>query len=105
MTLQYAKQRMIKDIKNEDERVQITGSVRDLVEEEHFVLNDDTGEIVADIKNIDFSFKENDLINVIGDLVKEGNEIKMIKAEIIQDKNKLNFDYYKKLYELKIKYG
>ena len=105
MTLQYAKQRMIKDIKNEDERVQITGYVRDLVEEEHFVLNDDTGEIVADIKNIDFSFKENDLINVIGDLVKEGNEIKMIKAEIIQDKNKLNFDYYKKLYELKIKYG
>ncbi|MBY8984608.1 MAG: hypothetical protein KGD65_06065 [Candidatus Lokiarchaeota archaeon] len=105
MTLQSAKQRMIKDIKNEDERVQITGYVRDLVEEEHFVLNDDTGEIVADIKNIDFGFKENDLINVIGDLVKEGNEIKTIKAEIIQDKNKLNFEYYKKLYELKIKYG
>ena len=104
MTLQSAKQRMIKDIKNEDERVQITGYVRDLVEEEHFVLNDDTGEIVADIKNIDFGFKENDLINVIGDLVKEGNEIKTIKAEIIQDKNKLNFEYYKKLYELKIKY-
>lgn len=105
MTLQYAKQKMIKDIKKEDERVQITGYVRDLVEEEHFVLNDDTGEIIADIKNIDFSFKENDLINVIGDLVKEGNEIKTIKAEIIQDKNKLNFEYYKKLYELKIKYG
>ncbi|MCK4287535.1 MAG: hypothetical protein KAX18_15090 [Candidatus Lokiarchaeota archaeon] len=105
MTLQSAKQRMIKDIKNEDERVQITGYVRDLVEEENFVLNDNTGEIVADIKNIDFGFKENDLINVIGDLVKEGNEIKTIKAEIIQDKNKLNFEYYKKLYELKIKYG
>ena len=105
MQLQSAKQRMIQDIKIEDERVQITGYVKSPVEEERFVLDDDTAKISVNIKNIDFNFKENDLINVIGELVREGNEIKMIRAEIIQDKNQLNFEYYKKLYELKKKYG
>ena len=105
MSLQSAKQRMIKDIKNEDERVQITGYVKNLVEEEQFVLDDKTGEIEVDITNIDFNFKEKDLINVIGNSVKEGNEIKTIRAEIVQDKNELNFEYYRKLYELKKKYG
>jgi len=96
---------MIKDTKIDDERVQITGYVKNLVEGEQFVLDDNTGDIGVDIKNVDFNFKENDLINVIGDLVKEGNDIKMLRAEIIQDKNQLNFEYYKKLYELKKKYG
>ena len=105
MSLQSAKQRVIEDIKNEDERVQITGYVKNLVEEEQFVLDDNTGDIEVDITNIDFNFKEKDLINVIGVIVKEGDEIKMIRAEIIQDKNQLNFEYYKKLYELKKKYG
>ena len=106
MPLQFAKQRMIRDIKTEDERIQITGYVRDPVgEQQQFILDDDTGKIGVDIKNIDFNFKENDLINVIGDLVKEGNEKKTLRAEIIQDKSQLNFEYYKKLYELKEKYG
>ena len=105
MTIQSAKQRIISDIKIEDERVQITGYVKNPVEEEQFVLDDDTGDIGVDITNIDFKFKEKDLVNVIGDIVKEGNEIKMLRAEIIQDKNQLNFEYYKKLYELKKKYG
>jgi len=105
MTIQSAKQRIISDIKIEDERVQITGYVKDPVGEEQFVLDDDTGDIGVDITNIDFKFKANDLVNVIGDIVKEGNEIKMLRAEIIQDKNQLNFEYYKKLYELKKKYG
>jgi len=105
MTIQSAKQRIISDIKIEDERVQITGYVRNPVEEEQFVLDDDTGDIGVDITNIDFNFKEKDLVNVIGEIVKEGNEIKMLRAEIIQDKNKLNFEYYRKLYELKKKYG
>jgi uncharacterized protein YdeI (BOF family) len=96
---------MIIDIKSDDERVQITGYVKNLVEEEQFVLDDNTGDIEVDITNIDFNFKEKDLINVIGVIVKEGDEIKMIRAEIIQDKNQLNFEYYKKLYELKKKYG
>ena len=105
MSIQSAKQKVIIDIESDDERVQITGYVKNLVEEEQFVLDDNTGDIEVDITNIDFNFKEKDLINVIGVIVKEGNEIKMIRAEIIQDKNQLNFEYYKKLYELKKKYG
>ncbi len=105
MPTQFAKQRIIGDIKNEDERVQITGYVKDLVGEEQFVLDDKTGKIKVTIKNIEFNLKEDDLINVIGNLVKEGSEKRIILAEIIQDKNQLNFEYYKKLYELKKKYG
>jgi uncharacterized protein YdeI (BOF family) len=96
---------MIKDIKPEDERVQITGYVKRLVEEEQFVLDDETGEIEVDISNIEFKYQEKDLINTIGNVVKEGNTIKILRAEIIQDKTQLNFEYHKKLYELKKKYG
>ncbi len=105
MPIQSAKQRIISDIKNDDVRVQITGYVKSPIEEEQFILNDNTGEISVNIESVESNFKENDLINVIGDIVKEGSEIKMLKAEIIQDKNQLNFEYYKKLYELKKKYG
>jgi uncharacterized protein YdeI (BOF family) len=96
---------MIKDVESDDHRIQITGYVKELAEEEHFVLDDSTGKMGVDINNIDFEFKENDLVNVIGEIVKNGNEKKIIKAEIVQDKNKLNFEYYKKLYELKKNYG
>jgi len=105
MPLQSAKQRMIRDIKTEDKRVQITGYVRDPVGEQQFILDDESGKIGVDIRNVNFIFKENDLINVIGDLVKEGDEKNILEAEIIQDKSQLNFEYYKKLYELKKKYG
>ncbi|MHA1931359.1 MAG: hypothetical protein ACW96X_02400 [Promethearchaeota archaeon] len=105
MSIQSAKQRVISDIKNEDERVQITGYVKNLVKEEQFVLDDNTGSLQVNIKNITFNFKEDNLINVIGKLVKKGSEEISLIAEIIQDKNQLNFEYYKKLYELKKKYG
>ena len=58
MPIQSAKQRVISDIKNEDERVQITGYVKNLVEEEQFVPDDNTGSLQVNIKNIDFNFKE-----------------------------------------------
>jgi uncharacterized protein YdeI (BOF family) len=98
----YAKQRIIRDIENEDLRIQITGYVEGLVKNDHFVLDDKTGEIKVNIKEYNFNFKNNDLVNVIGDLdIKMGGE-KMIQADIIQDMNKLNFKYYQKLYELKL---
>jgi uncharacterized protein YdeI (BOF family) len=96
----YAKQRIIADIKNSDERVQVTGSVKNITEID-FILDDDSGEIKVNIKDCDFKSKEKDLINVIGDLTINVEGEKIINAEIIQDMNKLNFKYYQKLYELK----
>ena len=104
MSIQSAKQRTINDIKNDDVRIQITGYIKDLVEKEHFILDDSTGQINVDIKNLDFKNKDNDLINVIGELVISMDGGKTIVAEIIQDMNKLNFKYYLKLYELKKEY-
>ena len=103
MSSQFARQSTIKDVNDTDQRIQITGYVKNIVEDEYFILDDNTGEISVTIKSFDFKFQENDLINVIGEIVKEGNN-RTLTAEIIQDMNKLNFEYYLKLYELRKKY-
>lgn len=94
-------QRMINDVKSSDSRVQITGYVKQIVENDHIILNDKTGDIKVDIKVVEFPFKKNDLINVLGELNISMEGEKEVSAEIIQDKNKLNFEYYQKLYEIK----
>jgi uncharacterized protein YdeI (BOF family) len=104
MSMHSARQRIIKDITNDDERIQITGYVKNIIENERFILDDKSGEISIDIKNIDFQFKRDDLVNVIGDLMINVEGEKFIVAEFIQDMSKLNFEYYLKLYELKKKY-
>ena len=102
MSQQFAKQRTIKDIANDDERIQVTGYIKRRIDNEHILLNDKTGEINVNITNIDkFKSKENDLINVIGDLELKSSGEKVINAAIIQDMNKLNFDYYQKIYQIK----
>ena len=101
MKSQYAVQRIVKDVKNEDERVQITGYINKIANEDFFILDDKSGEIKVNIKEIDFNYKEKDLVNVIGDLVISTNGEKSIAVDIIQDMNNLNFNYYRKLYDLK----
>ncbi|MBY9013830.1 MAG: hypothetical protein KGD70_15765 [Candidatus Lokiarchaeota archaeon] len=101
MMREPAIQRMINDVKNSDSRVQITGYVKQIVENDHIILNDKTGDIKVDIKVVEFPFKKNDLINVLGELNISMEGEKEVSAEIIQDKNKLNFEYYQKLYEIK----
>ena len=101
MMREPAIQRMIIDVKNTDTRVQIMGYVKDIVENDYIILNDKAGDIKVDIKKVDFSYKKNELINIIGELsISSGGE-KEIIAEIIQDKKNLNFEYYQKLYEIK----
>lgn len=102
MSIPSAKQRIIRDIGIDDERIQVTGYLKSRINDDHIVLDDKTGEISVNIIGIDdFNFKENDLINVIGDLEFQSSGEKVINADIIQDMNKLNFEYYRKLYELK----
>jgi uncharacterized protein YdeI (BOF family) len=105
MSLQSAKQRTIKDIRNDDVRIQVTGYIKDLVEQDNFILEDKTGQIKVDIKSIEREIKENDLVNIIGELIISMDGGKTIVAEIVQDMNDLNFEYYVKLYDLKKKYG
>ena len=97
MSNQYAKQRIIKDLVSDDNRIQVTGYVESRINNNQLILDDKTGKINVNITNIEnFNFKDNDLINVIGDL-----KGKVINAEIVQDMNKLNFEYYQKLYQIK----
>jgi len=101
MSIQFARQRTIEDVKLDDNRVQITGYVKEIIENDHFILDDNTGEIKVNIENVELNFKEKELINVFGDLTIQVDGKKVIIADIIQDMNKLNFSYYIKLYELK----
>ncbi len=101
MSREHAAQRIIQDIKSSDSRVQIIGFIKDLVDDDHIVLKDKSNDIKIDIKNVDFTYQKEDLINVIGELNINMAGEKEIEAEIIQDKKNLNFDYYLKLYEIK----
>ena len=102
MSSQYAKQRTIKDISIDDERIQVTGYIKSRINDNQIILNDESEEIIVNLMNIDgFNFKENDLINVIGDLEFQSSGEKLINADIVQDMNKLNFEYYQKLYQIK----
>jgi len=101
MSYPFAKQRIIKDINiNDDKRIQVTGYIKSRINDELIVLDDKTGQINVNIIRIeDFNFKNNDLINVIGDLEPTGEQV--INADLVQDMNKLNFEYYQKLYQIK----
>ncbi|MFX1575166.1 MAG: hypothetical protein ACFFB0_20715 [Promethearchaeota archaeon] len=102
MSNRFAKQRIIKDIENNDERIQVTGYIKDKSNIEYILLDDKTGTIKVKITEIEeFTYDVNDLINVIGDLELKSDGDKVIIAQFIQDMNKLNFEYYQKLYEIK----
>ncbi|MFX0022604.1 MAG: hypothetical protein ACFE9S_09770 [Candidatus Hermodarchaeota archaeon] len=102
MSFQFAKQRIVKDISLDDERIQVTGYIKSRVSDKQIVLDDKTGEINVNLMSIDeFKFKENDLINVIGDIEFQSSGEKVLNADIVQDMNKLNFDYYQKMYQIK----
>ena len=101
MEKQYAKQRMIKDITVEDSRIQVTAYVKEILENNFIILDDKTGEIKVNLKDVDFAFKKDDLINIIGFLNINFDGEKEVEAEIIQDMTNLNFNYYQKIYEIK----
>ncbi|MHA1350066.1 MAG: hypothetical protein ACTSSC_00605 [Promethearchaeota archaeon] len=101
MSREHAVQRIIQDVKSSDSRVQITGIIKEVVDNDYIILKDKSDDIKIDIKNIDFAFQKGDLITVIGELNINVEGEKEVEAEIIQDKKNLNFDYYLKLYEIK----
>ena len=101
MEKQYAKQRMIKDITVEDSRIQVTAYIKEILYDNFIILDDKTGDIKVNLKDVDFLFNKNDLINIIGFLNINVDGEKEIEAEIIQDMTNLNFDYYQKIYEIK----
>ncbi|MCK4688358.1 MAG: hypothetical protein KAT66_09520 [Candidatus Lokiarchaeota archaeon] len=101
MSKQHAKPRIIKDIKDDDLQIQVTGYVKEIIDNEHIILDDKTGELEVDVKNVDFRFDKNDLINIFGEIEISMAGEKSFIADIIQDKKNLNFEYYQKLYEIK----
>ncbi len=97
----YAKQRIIQDISNDDLEIQVMGNIKS-IEGNDLHLSDKTGELRVDIEQVDCSkFTKDDIVNVIGKIEIKTTGEKVLTASIIQDKSKINFNYYQKLYELK----
>ncbi len=101
MESKFARQSTIKDIKNDDFRLQIVGYVKNIVGDDEITLDDKTGEITVHIKDIEFNFELEDMVKVLGDFVISPSGEKSIQAQLITGMNNLNFSYYQKLYELK----
>ena len=103
MENQYAKQRMIKDIQMDDVEIQVTGYVKEnSPEDNEIIIDDKTGTLTVDIGEIkDLELNDDDLINVIGEIKMNMDGEQTINAQIIQDMNDLNFEYYTQLYEIK----
>ena len=89
---------MLRDINNEDVRIQATGFVKEIVDKEHVILDDKTGQIEVNLKDVDFNFKENDLINVFGEIEISMAGEKSFTAEIIQDKNENEIIIYSQFF-------
>jgi hypothetical protein len=94
---------MIKDASREDlgNNVQVLGYVKKGSESESILLNDNTGEIEVVIKNLEFPFQENHLINVFAEVKPTMEGERKLIAHFFQNMEGLNFDHYKKLYEMK----
>jgi uncharacterized protein YdeI (BOF family) len=103
MQSDFATQRMIADIRNDDVKIQVRGYIKDLQNGKSFRLDDKTGELKVEFKaeEISFDYKDGDLVNVIGDLRIITSGEKILEAEIIQDMSGLNFEDYQKIYRLK----
>ena len=103
MERSFGQQRMVKDITESDMEIQVLGYVKEIIDENTILLDDTTGKIHINFKDLEINVKIDDLINVIGlyEMKMDGETV--LTAEIVQDMNNLNFDYYTKLYELKKK--
>lgn len=98
-----AKRIMIKDLGKIEfgSLVQITGFIKDRIEEEKFILDDHTGVITISINNLKFPFKTGDLVNVFTKIKPTMDGEKIFEAIFFQDMSNLNFEHFQKLYEMK----
>jgi len=98
-----AKRVMIKDFEKMEigSDIQIMGFVKGNIEEETIVLDDRTGEITINIKNVKSPFKTGDLVNVFVNIKPTMDGEKKLEAIFFQDMTNLNFDHFQKLYDMK----
>jgi hypothetical protein len=97
-------QRMIKDIREDDKNIQITGYIDKVEDQSSFLIQDGTGKLNVFAEKMDLSYSKGDLINVIGKLSYGEDNKRILNAVIIQNMKGLNFEYYKQLYEIKKQY-
>jgi hypothetical protein len=72
------------------------------MEDKEIIIDDKNGKLTVDFQDIEeIDLQEGDLINVIGEVKMDVDGKQTLRAEIIQDRNEMNFKYYTQLYEIK----
>jgi uncharacterized protein YdeI (BOF family) len=98
--------RMIKDVKKKDTHVQIVGKITDKISDKEYKFSDDTGEITLLINPanppIEGKIRTNMIAKVFGEFTNEKKDC--LNVKIMTDYSDLNFDLYKKSYNLAKKY-
>ena len=101
------RKRMIKDITSKDHNIQVIGRIAEQSNDnaDEYVFNDDTGKISVVFKQDDpilNNLKVNMIIKVMGELVGDSKDLLSVKYS--SDYSEIDWEAYKKTYELKKKY-
>ncbi len=97
--------RMIKDIKIDDEKIQVVGTITEKVTDNEYKINDGTGEIsvvFSGSESILDSIREKMVIKILGKLL--GDSTTLINVKFASDYSDLDLEMYKKALELEKKY-
>ncbi len=97
--------RMINEINSNDGKVQVIGTITEKVTDTEYKIDDGTGEISVifnDSESILDHLGEKMTIKVLGNLL--GDSTDVLRVKFASDYSDLDFEMYKKAYELGKKY-
>ena len=57
MEQQHMTQRIVKDIRNDNTLIEVTGYIKEIIDEHQIILDDTTGKIKINLENIELTLK------------------------------------------------
>ncbi|MCF2139703.1 MAG: hypothetical protein K9W44_06585 [Candidatus Lokiarchaeota archaeon] len=97
---QYYEKKLVKDLQPTDGLVQLTGYARNINANNDFYIDDTTGKIqTQNIPDDAPKITEGNLYRVFGKYEVDGTGTPVIAAQIIQDMQELDFNFYLKTME------
>lgn len=99
--MSFSVKRIIKDIRDDDELVQVVGVIKKVLGKTKITIEDKTGKIACEpIPDNSPVLKEGLIVKVYGAVSLDDNAERYIEPELIQDKTGLDLDLYYKTLEM-----
>lgn len=99
------KRKLIKDISDQDNRVQVVGKIVEKLSDNKFKINDGSGTITIKFKNNDpilDKIRDKMILKILGDLTEDSGLV--IDVKYSHDYTDINLDIYKKTLEYEKKF-